>query len=79
MKITIIYLETAMLISKKQYDSWREIQDEYPDFITSLGPWNEEDVASYLNSEYPRLNPSASEQAASLITGEYVSLTLNFE
>ena len=79
MKITIIYLENEMLISKKQYDSWREIQDEYPGFKTSLGPWSEEDVVSYLTSEYPRLNPKAPEQAASLLDGEDVSLTLEFE
>ena len=42
-------------------------------------PWSEEDVVSYLTSEYPRLNPKAPEQAASLLDGEDVSLTLEFE
>ena len=79
MKITIIYLENEMLISKKQYDSWRQIQDEYPAFKSSLGPWSEEDVVSYLKSEYSSLNPKASEQTASLLVGDDVSLTLEFK
>ena len=79
MKITIIYLENEMLISKKQYDSWRQIQDEYPAFKSSLGPWSEEDVVSYLKSEYPSINPKASEQTASLLVGDDVSLTLEFK
>jgi hypothetical protein len=32
-----------MLLSKKHYSSWREIQDEYESFMTSLGPYTEQD------------------------------------
>jgi hypothetical protein len=63
----IIYTESEMLLSKKQYESWREIQDEYPDYKASLGPWDVEETEDYLKCEYPKIYPSASEQLRSFI------------
>ncbi|MGY5875774.1 MAG: hypothetical protein RTU30_08510 [Candidatus Thorarchaeota archaeon] len=53
MKIHIIYLHNGPLIlSKKEYNSWHEIQEEYDDYMTSLGPWPTEDVIDFLEQEY---------------------------
>jgi len=62
MHLHIIYTETAMLLSKRSYASWREIQDEYQSYRASVGPWPHEWVAEYLSDEYSDLWPSAQEQ-----------------
>ncbi len=41
-----------MLISKKPYADWREIQDEYEDYMTSLGPYTEEEVLGFFSEQY---------------------------
>ena len=67
MTLHIIYTESEVLLSKKQYESWREIQEEYPDYKASLGPWGIEETEEYLNDEYSKINPPASEQVRSFI------------
>lgn len=44
MQIQIIYTQTGVLLSKHPYPSWREIQNQYTDYMTSLGPWDAEMV-----------------------------------
>ena len=52
-KVHIIYLRSGwMLVSKKRYPTWRQIQEEFPDFMTSLGPWPFSDVLKFLEDEY---------------------------
>lgn len=41
-----------MLLSKKQYSHWREIQDEYEDYMTSLGPYTPEGLLDFLSEQY---------------------------
>ena len=41
-----------MLLSKKVYSDWREIQDEYENYMTSLGPYSEEGVLDFFLHEY---------------------------
>lgn len=59
-----------VIISRKAYASWREIQDEYDDYMTSLGPWAADAVASWLDEEYSDLVPSAQEQVEALLSSE---------
>lgn len=58
----IIYLESRMLLSKKRYSDWREIQDEFADFKTSLGPWTVAEVLDFLCTEYPTSRSFSDEQ-----------------
>lgn len=67
-----------VLISRKQYDSWRQIQDEYEDYMTSLGPWESATVASWLDEEYSDLVPSAQEQVEALLSSEQVVRSVSF-
>ena len=67
-----------MLISKVRYKSWREIQDEYKCYKTSLGPWSAEEVVEYLADEYTRLNPQAKIQVSSLLSGSQKTCRLTF-
>ena len=78
MQITIIYLKDEMLISKINYESWREIQDEYDNYKTSLGPWSTDEVVEYLNDEYINLNPKAEVQVGNLSSGPQKTIVLTF-
>jgi len=67
MELHIIYTENAMLISRKKYSSWQEIQNEFVDYKASLGPWSEDEVTEYLLDDYPELFPSVHTQISKLI------------
>jgi hypothetical protein len=50
----IVYLRSGpLLLTKKTYRDWREIQDEFDDYMASLGPWVFSDVIDFLREEYP--------------------------
>ena len=47
-KVYYIILENDILLSKMDYNNWREIQDEYYDnFKASMGPWTYEETIHY--------------------------------
>jgi len=49
----LIYLRSgAVLLSRKPYADWREIQDEWDDYMTSLEPWTVEDVVDFFRQQY---------------------------
>lgn len=64
----IIFTKDGVIISKKSYSSWREIQDEFRTYKASLGPWDQEQVAGWLSDEYPDLLPSAHAQVEALMS-----------
>ena len=70
--------EGEVLISRKPYTSWREIQDEYDSYMASLGPWEVATVISWLEEEYSNLVPSAHEQVEALLSSEQVVRSLSF-
>lgn len=41
-----------MLLSRKQYSDWREIQDEYDDYMASLDFETLVDVQDYIKLDY---------------------------
>lgn len=52
-KVYYIILEDDILLSKREYNHWREIQDEYYDnFKASMGPWTYEELISYLEDDF---------------------------
>ena len=63
----IVYLRDGkMLLTRKRYGGWRDIQDEYEGYATSLGPWPVEEVVEFLDADYPELRPAAIRVAAFL-------------
>lgn len=78
MELHIIYTETKMLLSKKLYGSWQEIQAEFSDYKTSLGPWPADAVIDYLHTDYPGLDPSPAVQVAELLHAEIYCQELTF-
>ena len=51
--LTLVYLRNAVLLSKRAYSDWREAQDQFFDFKTSLGPYNVDELFDVLDAEYP--------------------------
>lgn len=78
MQITIINLEDDILISKENYESWRQIQDEYETYKASLGPWIAEEVIEYLSDEYTNLDPSAEIQVRRFLQDPQKTWKLTF-
>lgn len=48
----LVYCESRMLLDRGMYQSWREIQDTYSDYVASLGPWAETDIISFLADDF---------------------------
>lgn len=47
----LIYLRSgAALLSRNPYADWREIQDEWHDYMTSLGPWTADEVVEFFRA-----------------------------
>ncbi|WP_426108360.1 hypothetical protein [Pseudomonas sp. TWR1-1-4] len=78
MQIHIIYTRTVILLSKHSYQSWREIQNQCPDYMTSLGPWEEDAVTEYLADVYPELSPHPKEQVNAFIADTQEARVLTF-
>jgi hypothetical protein len=56
-EVYYIILEDCVLLSKKRYNDWHEIQDEYYDkFKTSIGPWTYEDLITYFEDDFGEEN-----------------------
>ena len=52
-RVHLVHLRPeGMVLTKKPYAGWREIQDAYPDYMTSVGPFDEDGLVDYLRSEY---------------------------
>lgn len=78
-KLHIIFTRNeAVLISKRPYGSWRDIQDEYDGYMASLGPWDSDVVASWLAEEYRDLYPLAQEQVSAILSSDQVACRISF-
>jgi hypothetical protein len=76
--LNIIFTEANVLVSKKLYSSWREIEDEYDDYKASLGPWDAKTVSSWLDEEYGDLAPSAEAQVEALLSSQDLVRAVSF-
>ena len=75
----IIYTEAAVLLSKRKWTSWREIQDAFPGYKASLGPWSVAETAQFLRDQYSDLRPTAELQVSALESGRQETVALTFE
>ena len=49
----LIFRRSGSLVLIKRPDvDWRVLQDMYPDYMASLGPWNADEIASYFADDY---------------------------
>ena len=51
--LTLVFLENAMVLSKRPFADWRAVQDHYPDYKANLTPDSPAHVADYLAFDYP--------------------------
>lgn len=68
-QIHIIYTEAEMLLSRRVFVSWQEIQEAHEAYKTSLGPWSVDEVVEYLEDEYRDLSPPARVQMDFFLAG----------
>ncbi len=49
----LVFLRSGrMLLVKRPDADWRQLQDDYSDYMTSLGPWTGDEIASYFTDDY---------------------------
>ncbi len=74
-KVYYIIREDDILLTKREYNHWREIQDEYYDnFKASLGPWTYEELISYLEDDFKDENkwPFVKENLINFFKGDEI-------
>lgn len=72
----IVITENEVIITKQDYPSFREIQNDFVDFVTSLGPWLPDEIVDFLEIEYPNSARSIKEQVDELFRSEHVEIAL---
>ena len=52
-KAVVIYLDDGILLSKKDYSCWKEIQDEYDEtYITNLSPMSCDEILLFFKNSF---------------------------
>lgn len=79
MNLHVIYTRSNLLIlSRREYASWRQIQDDIDDYMSSLGPWTATQTVEYLQEEHPDLSPNAAEQMRAFLATGDSTISLRF-
>ena len=78
MELYLIYTDSNVVLSKKKYADWIQIQEDYPDYKASLGPWDLDEMIDFLNEEYDNLLPSASVQVNELSSSSLITMELSW-
>lgn len=50
--IHIVYCERRVVLTKRRYSHWRQVQDAYDDYKASLGPWTEQDLIEFFEDDF---------------------------
>ncbi|EPX99095.1 hypothetical protein [Ralstonia sp. AU12-08] len=80
MNLYVIYLRSdRILLSRRRYESWQQIQEEVADYMASLGPWSPEQTIEYLDDEHPGLDPHADEQVHAFLSSAEPVTYLQFK
>ena len=50
----LVFLRSGGLVIVKRpaADDWRELQDQYADYMASLGPWAAQEIVDYFSLDY---------------------------
>jgi hypothetical protein len=78
MRLHIIYTESEIVLSKKDYASRQEVQRDFPDYKAFLGPWLDAAVIDYLDAEYFDIFPSAHAQVSATRDSELTTSVVRF-
>ena len=50
--LLLVFTRHAMVLSKRRYRSWQEVEDDFDDYISSLGPYSVDELFDYLTNDY---------------------------
>ncbi|MDE5995744.1 MAG: hypothetical protein K2G56_02385 [Eubacterium sp.] len=50
--VHLIYLRNEIVLSKKHYNHWKEIQDEYDDYVTNMFFSTSQDLISFFKKDF---------------------------
>jgi hypothetical protein len=49
----LVYLRSGpMVLTRQPFRGWREIQDAFGDYMTSLGPWTEDEIIDFFGEDF---------------------------
>lgn len=74
----LIYHGEAVSLSRRDWASWRDIQDATRDFKASLGPWSPDEAIDFLAEEYADLQPDSRAQVEAFLAGEEETCRVTF-
>lgn len=49
----LIFRQSGLMVCVQQQHDWAALQQQYADYITSLGVWTWQEVTEFLADEYP--------------------------
>lgn len=79
--LTLVFLDSAMVLSKRPFADWRAVQDHYPDYKTNLTPDQPAHLVDYLACDYPDMPEATgrawSEVVAAFVASDALDLTLS--
>lgn len=75
----LIYVGEEILLSRRAWTSWREIQDAFEGYKASLGPWVDAHVIEFLSDDHAIAPPSTEAQIAALRAGPAETITLDLD
>lgn len=52
-RLHLVVLTDGLLLVKRGHADWRALPDEFPDFKTSLGPYDLAEVLELIGAEWP--------------------------
>ena len=79
MKLHLIFTDSEVVLSKREYKSWREVQNDFFNYKASLGPWCPNEVIEYLIDDQSNMEPDASTQVQELLISEHFEMALRFK
>lgn len=80
MDLHVIYKRSnRILLSCRLYKSWHKIQDDFCDYMASVGPWSPAETIEYLGDEHPELHPNAIDQVTDFLASAEPFVELRLE
>ncbi|MBE1301145.1 MAG: hypothetical protein GJ680_14700 [Alteromonadaceae bacterium] len=72
----IVITEKEVVLSKRDYQSFAEIRNDFYNLVSWQGPLSAEDLITFLETEYGDLAPSGTELVEGLIHSEHFEIVV---
>lgn len=72
----VVITEKELILSKRDYRSFAEIRNDFFNLVSWHGPWSEDDIITYLETEYTDLALCAKEVVERLIHSEHFEIVV---